>query len=215
MNSRRMAKRIAAAVVVAAGMTLLAPEAGDATSQGRFDSAKVGCNCHGPAAPVPGWPTTQLFVTGVPETGYVPGETYDLSVWVLGIALPAPSEIGFNLEASDGRLSTEDPGVQTVNETECEKLARQGCPVDSFCAPDSCDDEEIISIQATHDGPRDITAGSLSFSVRWQAPDPGTGDVVFWLAGNVVNGNGNPDSAPGPFLDFWNVMDPVTVSETE
>ena len=63
----------------------------------------------------------------------------------------------------------------------------------------------FVSSQAPH-----TLAGNKQFSwkVRWAAPDPGVGAVMFYLAGNVVNGNCRPDQG-----DLWSVASGYVVAQ--
>jgi hypothetical protein len=77
--------------------------------------------------------TTQLRIDGLPEQ-YTPGQAYELTVWVLGVALPGPplgsALRGFNLEATAGKLERhpDDTTLQTRNSTECDfRRAAGGC----------------------------------------------------------------------------------------
>jgi len=168
-----------------------------------------GSSCHGTLGPSP---TTLISISGLPSGGYAPGQTYDVTVQVVGIPIytlvdngcrfPVVGLVGggnaltgFNLEPSAGFLDKTDPDDQTVqirNETQCYQLGRlTGCgivPSIGPCPP--CDDTQIVGSQATHtiDG-----INQLTWNLRWTAPDPAVGDVTFYLGGNMVNGNCRAD----------------------
>jgi hypothetical protein len=74
-------------------------------SDGRWDRAQTGCECHSSTAD----PTVTADISGIP-TDYTPSQTYPLTVTVSGG--PATPEGGFNLEVSQGVLSTTDLNVQ-------------------------------------------------------------------------------------------------------
>lgn len=176
-------------------------ERATANSTGIFGYARpsVGCNCHGGL--IPENTTTQLVLQGLPSDGYVPGESYDLTVWVLGVAVPLGPTLldrraGFNLEVTAGSLEAADDRVRI-------RPANQYFP----------------TWQATHsstggiDPVADYTDGNsiVVWSLTWIAPDPGAGEVSFFLAGNVVNADGRND--PG---DLWSVLEsPMVVPQAE
>jgi hypothetical protein len=159
-------------------------------------ASQQGCTCHG--LPQLANTTTQLFLMGLPEEGYLPGEEYVLDVWVLGVAVPFGGAgvpwAGFHLDASAGKLEAIDAAVQTRDVTECMLVEqRDGCKVgDPYNPCPPCDGETLIRTEATHTG----TTKGFFYSVRWTAPL--AGEVKFHLAGNVVNANGSNDS-----FDFW------------
>jgi hypothetical protein len=104
---------------------------------GKFDSSRPpGCFCHNSLiSPTP----TQVLVTGLPES-YVAGETYPLSVWVLGVPTPGlvnPTQdgalvqtAGFNLRASAGELVPVDETSRVRRDTECTFLDPPRHPLD-------------------------------------------------------------------------------------
>jgi hypothetical protein len=135
-------------------------------STGMWDRAQTGCECHSTTSD----PGVAVDVTGLP-TGYTPGQIYALTITVSGG--PFSTKGGFNLEVSEGILSTDDSNVHT----------------------------NVPANQATHTNP-----DQRSWTVNWQAPTSGLGDVTIWVAGNAVNGNGNNGG------DGWNLFS-STISE--
>src|SRR5881296_1365799 len=140
-----------------------------------------GCTCHGIAGTTSDT-TTDVSVVGLPDA-YVPGTTYHLQAWVLGLALPAPRFAGFDLEATAGALKAVDSSAWVSG----------------------------LDGQATHSAPKPIglagPAGAGSeWDIDWVAPNPGVGPVTFYLAGNVVNGIGLQTRADQG--DFWSVANP-------
>jgi hypothetical protein len=159
--------------------------------------------------------------------GYVPGEAYDIQVVTLGVAGGAPAA-GYNLEPTAGDLATPDTDSRIVRDDECQKMSRDtgctrglaandctivvnaNCPAGAWdltnpdcdkcprnstetCRP--CDASIILSVQATHSHPK---APPFIWNLRWTAPPAGSGPVTFFLAANVVNGNGSNDAT-----DLW------------
>ena len=190
-----------------------------------------GASCHGNVVENS---TTQLMIQGLPAS-YAPGQDYDITVWVVGAPIytfvdngcralglvPGFNNLaGFNLELGagtqfaplpTGTLTTVegDTTTQVRPETQCDEINRfTGCgyePTAACAAPPDCDDTTVIGYQATH-----ALGGTmqLSWKLRWTAPDPGVGDVKFFLAGNVVNGNCRPDIG-----DRWTVAGGTTVHQ--
>jgi hypothetical protein len=101
-DSRKALKVAAFLMVVVAVMVLTV----QGFSTGRYDRAQTGCECHGSTAD----PTVTVDITGQPAE-YSPLQIYELTVTVSGG--PATTKGGFNLEASAGTLTSDDPNVQT------------------------------------------------------------------------------------------------------
>ena len=118
--------------------------------------------CHGGIAnPVTGWITTN-----VPPTGYIPGNTYNVTVTATQSGI---SKFGFECTAEDAFASKVGTfiilmGAQT-------KLANNNHPVTHKAAGTSA------------------TGGSKSWAFAWTAPATGTGVVTFYAAFNAANGN--------------------------
>jgi len=233
--------RLGTIAMVFMAAALIAPTRARAHMGGMFDCAQPfngscieagvigrscgagGGTCHG--GTLPENTTTQLQLDGIPADGYLPGQTYDLTITVLGASIPVPltgcpfgplafpdafnNLAGFNLQPTAGLLSLVDPSdtsAQVLNETECQRLRRlTGCDSYNYPPCPTCDDTTIVSSQATH-----TLTGNKQFSwkLRWTAPDPGVGPVTFYLAGNVVNGNCRPDVG-----DLWSVAPGFVVGQ--
>jgi hypothetical protein len=155
-------------------------------------TTRPGCNCHGPAWPVDSSIATTVFITGIPtESGYRPGDSYDITVWVLGAnhnrlpllyrgsAVPV-ALAGFSLEVTGGELalaSDDDTTVQLLGATMATHTGEEGVP------------------QTFQDGNM-----RFQWDLRWIAPPTrDAGPVTFYLAGNVVNGSDTEDA------DAWAV----------
>lgn len=130
------------APLVGAWLAALGSAQGYASSAGIFDYAQTGCTCHGGA--LPSNTTTQLVIDGLPSA-YAPGQSYDLTVWVLGAAIPLPGPghpatyqnlHGFNLQVSAGILAARpgDGTVKTLAKTECQLVEQsRGCDPATTC----------------------------------------------------------------------------------
>ncbi|DAC46954.1 MAG TPA: hypothetical protein HA308_02885, partial [Candidatus Thalassarchaeaceae archaeon] len=93
---RAMAPRRVISVVLIFILLSSVSQVAIANSGGKFNSSN-GCNCHGGSAASP--TPTQNF-----PTIYSPGQTYSLNIGMNGGV--SGSKGGFNLEVSDGTLST-------------------------------------------------------------------------------------------------------------
>jgi hypothetical protein len=119
--------------------------------------------------------------------------------------------------ATNCGVTIESPDISCTSVGEC-YFRYCSTPGTSGCRACST----LLFAQATHTnlggfGPaagtpaEDFTDGNnvLMWQVRWTAPDPGVGDVRFYLAGNVVNGNGSQDLG-----DVWSVLpSPIVVAQ--
>jgi hypothetical protein len=208
---------------------------------GKYDVATPaggGCSCHTGVLPNPS-PAVRvlIFIDGTiidQFEGYAPGQSYDLSVWVLG---PTPGFAGFNLKASAGTLVKKDETVQTRMLTECDvmeantfpqcqpgvagrdcKVKRNGdCPVfdplNDSCKRCSAAEETNSAVCRPCEDAKivDIQATHTAvapvpkWDLTWTAPAAGAGDVQLYAAGNDVDGSG------GPTNDHWNFADPAVV----
>ncbi len=142
------------------------PETAFAYSSGRTNSTD-GCGagvCHSSTSP-----TVTLSLTGLPSSGYAPGDTYSLTA--TGTGGPGGNKGGFNLDSSLGTFTNPGPNAR------------------------------ISSGEVTHSN-----SNSRSWTVDWTAPSSGSGDVVFYMAINLVNGDG------GTSGDSWG-SDSWTISE--
>ena len=123
----------------------------------------ITCNiCHvsGPVQTI-----SNAVTTNIPSTGYVPGNTYTIT---LTITHPTNNTFGFQVTAEDAGNAKAGTFVSTNNSTQAVNGAAR----------------------ATH-----TTAGitgtnnSRTWIVDWIAPAVGTGDVTFYAAFNASNGN--------------------------
>ncbi|MFQ6128494.1 MAG: choice-of-anchor V domain-containing protein [Thermoplasmata archaeon] len=134
---------------------------GTASQDGIWDQYEKGCTCH-PFSPF--IPEAQVSIPDLPLQ-YTPGQSYTIRVVVTGGPDPnsggTNAQGGFNLNVSAGTLSV-PPGPVYV------QVNLQGN-------------------QSTH-----TTDGNdqRMWEIDWLAPDPGTGDVIFTVSGNSVDGDG-------------------------
>lgn len=111
---------------------------------------------------------TSWITTNIPQTGYVPGQTYIITVTGTHTGVV---KFGFELTAEN--TSGTKVGTFAITNATQTKLTNGNKAV-------------------THtSGGTTPTAGSKSWSANWTAPNPAVGPVVFNAALNAANGNGN------------------------
>lgn len=163
-------------------------------------------------------PTTRLLILGLPgsdptQPGYTPGETYDITVLVIG---PPGVAAGFNLAPSQGTLATVpgDGSAYLCHTTECSVMQAQffclpglagndcGVVVDPDCPSWDSSNSACIRCKTVTPGvcrpcdnvldlaPPEATHSEPNptklWQLRWTAPPPNSGPVSFYLAGNSV-----------------------------
>lgn len=158
-NSPDAHTRSAGAPAQAAG----APDGGNQTC------AKSGCHATNPAADRDG-----MISTTIPASGYIPGETYTITI---GTSEGAVSKWGFQATVQNATGDLQGSYILT-NTTETQ-LATQGTNTNRY-----------VTHKAA--GNTTTTPGSKSWSFDWVAPAAGTGDVNFYCAVNAANGNNSP-----------------------
>ncbi len=155
---------------------------GDGTGEPTY---KVGCTCHNNGADSP-----RIFiqVSGVPHV-YNFSTSYELTITL--------TDTGGENTAGGFMLSTEGVGVFSWDEGEVIRPLK--------------DSGELASNTSTSVGisQSDLT-DPATWSFTWTAPDEDAGYVAFWLAGNIVDGAGAPDTT-----DYWNTMHFGIESETD
>ncbi|MFN5317225.1 MAG: choice-of-anchor V domain-containing protein [Bacteroidia bacterium] len=132
--------------------------------------AKSGCHNTNPATDRDG-----MLSSNVPETGYIPGETYSITVSVEQAGI---SKFGFQATAQDEAGNLQGSYIFT-NPTETQHP--------------TIGSASVLTKYITHTsaGNTTSTPGSKSWSFDWVAPAAGAGDVNFYCAVNCANGNGN------------------------
>jgi hypothetical protein len=122
----------------------------------------ISCNtaCHGIQAGTPSG-SESMSLTGLPVSGYVAGQTYDLT---LTMTDPAAGRWGFQLIAEDASQNS----VGTF-------ILGSGTTV-------------VGSDYLTH-APAVTASGSASWDFQWTAPASGAGEIGFYYAGVFANNN--------------------------
>ncbi len=147
-----------------------AQHAGSPADNSGQTCAKSGCHSTNPASDRDG-----MLSTNVPETGYIPGETYTITVSVEQAGI---SKFGFQATAQDESGNLQGSFIFT-NPTETQHP--------------TIGNASILSKYITHTsaGNTTTTPGSKSWSFDWVAPAAGTGEVNFYCTVNCANGNGS------------------------
>ena len=101
------------------------------------------------------------------NSGYNPGQNYSLSVLVTD---PTKTRFGFSMVARDTSNNTVDVGTWSAGSNDTQTHGPGGSHVGHRNAP--------------------FDQGSHTFTVNWQAPASGVGDVTFYVASVAANGNG-------------------------
>jgi hypothetical protein len=152
--------------------------------------SKSGCHNTNPATDRDG-----MVSSNVPETGYIPGETYSITVSVEQAGI---SKFGFQATAQDEAGNLQGSYVFT-NPTETQHP--------------TIGSASILTKYITHTaaGNTTSTPGSKSWSFDWVAPAAGTGEVNFYCAVNCANGNGN-NSGDQIFKDVLTLQESISTS---
>lgn len=118
--------------------------------------------CHTGSATQVNW-----ISTNIPETGWTPGNTYDISINAFHGTAP---KIGFEITAEN---NSEKVGIFTITDPNRMRFSVQ---------------EKAV----THkDAGNAATNGENSWEMQWTAPNENKGDITFYAAINAANGNGN------------------------
>lgn len=131
----------------------------DGRSSSPGDGGSTCTACHGGSA----LNMASLITTDIPVTGYVPGQTYNITI-----------------SGDDGRTRY---GFQMASEM------AGGAKVGSFTP--TTETNLLSSGNITHDNTSiDFTGTVGSWVVQWTAPSAGTGDVTFYSSFLAADGNG-------------------------
>lgn len=108
---------------------------------------------------------SNVITTNIPSSGYVPGNTYTITVSITEAGINR-----FGFELSPQNAAGDQLGTFTVTDATNTQLVGQGKYL-------------------THKLSGTSGNGSASWSADWTAPSAGTGNVTFYAALNAANGN--------------------------
>ena len=162
------------------GWITLASNSGGRANSGGADATIAGCSCHngGSFSPVL---ASELLDGGTVVTEYTPGSSYTFSVTVSG----SGSQTGFGMQS---------------------KALAGAAQAGTFTAGISAN-SQVSNISGIEFPEQNGYSSTGVFQYTWVAPVASTGDVVFYLAGNAVNGGGT-SGADG-------MATPITMTITE
>ena len=145
------------------GWITLASNSGGRANSGGADATIAGCSCHngGNFSPVL---ASELLDGGTVVTEYTPGSSYTFSVTVSG----SGSQTGFGMQS---------------------KALAGAAQAGTFTAGISAN-SQVSNIGGIEFPEQNGYSSTGVFQYTWVAPVASTGDVVFYLAGNAVNGLG-------------------------
>ena len=136
------------------------------------DVAKEGCLCHNPDQSH----TVTILANDVPYF-WTAGSTYTFHVQVIGGPSSGGSyTAGFSMLVSAGELSGGE-GYESKTQNY---------------------DDDVLTLTHTATGANE---GDRSWLISWTAPEEGAGNVLFWITGNSVSGDGLPGAD-----DMWNQL---------
>ena len=113
--------------------------------------------------------TGNVAFSGVPEL-YIPGETYLI---IISVTHPSMQRWGFELSVKTNQQT--QAGNITVTQSNYTQTGFSS---------------GITYLKHRSAGTFNNQSGGASWEFEWTAPEPGTGDVTFYAAGNCANGNG-------------------------
>lgn len=133
---------------------------GSTTDNGATCSTNGGCHTSSSA------PSSQeMLSTDVPESGYAPGSSYDITV---SVSDEGTSVWGFEMMAED----------------------KNGSPVGTFSNNTQVNTLNS-GLRATHKFASSSASNSQTWVANWTAPSKGIGAVTFYVSTMAANGNGN------------------------
>lgn len=168
---------IVSSVLIFSGIVIFAPDAksnqsGAVSNYSGVNSALGTCaksGCHSGGANT--GPGNVSISSNIPGTGYIAGQTYQLTVTV--------ASGGNNGNAFGFALSGAKTGSSVI--------AGTFANTDNSAQPKSSGQYVTHTLAGTANGGNTV---SRSFVVDWTAPAAGSGAVTFFAAGNSANGNG-------------------------
>lgn len=115
--------------------------------------------CHGPKTPI----EQSMISTNIPETGYVPGQSYEITIEV---SQAGRNVFGYEIMGEDANNN----GVGTFANNA---------------------DGNANGFRATHKFNSSSGTGGRTWVLDWTAPETGTGEITFYAAVLAANNNGN------------------------
>ncbi len=125
---------------------------------------------------------TLSLTTNIPATGYVPGTTYTININLTEVGI---TRFGFEASSYSPDANANVGAPTILNSTETKINPGGGNYVTHTSAGISANDTK-------------------DWSFDWTAPNPGAGEVIFFVSGNASNANGNPSGD-----NIYNVSDTV------
>ena len=134
---------------------------------GKTGSPTDGASCTG--CHYAGVGTGATITSDIPSSGYIPGDLYTITA---NINQSGISKFGFEITSEEANFGSAKKGTFFVtNSTETQ-------PVNNNTA-------------ITHTAGGTSGSDSKSWSMNWEAPNTGTGDITFYGSFIAANGNGN------------------------
>lgn len=133
---------------------------------GKTDSPNDGASCTG--CHYAGVGTGATITTNIPTNGYVPNQVYTITT---NISHSGINKFGFEITSEKNSGNTKTGSFLITNSTEM-KFANNNTAI-------------------THKSGGTSGSNSRSWSMDWEAPNTGTGDITFYGAFIAANGNGN------------------------
>ncbi|MCF8357998.1 MAG: T9SS type A sorting domain-containing protein [Prolixibacteraceae bacterium] len=109
----------------------------------------------------------EMISTDIPETGYLPGETYTVT---LSSNYAEAARFGFEITAEN---EAEKTGTFIITDEATTKLTNG---------------DQAVTHKSGGTTPEE---GSISWSFEWTAPETNSGDISFYAVVNAANGNGS------------------------
>lgn len=123
--------------------------------------------CH--SGTVNSGPGTTSITSDIPQTGYVPGNTYTITATV---SQSGGSRFGFEIMAAYNAIANDQVGTAVITDA-------NGTQIKTGLGKD----------YVTHKSAGTTGTDSLTWTFDWTAPNPGVGEVVFYGAFNAANNN--------------------------
>jgi len=143
---------------------------GTGSPGGKTNSPNDASNCTGchPGTLNSGAGTTSI-TTSIPSSGYVPGNIYTISANIEEVGI---FKFGFEISAEEANFGSAKTGSFIVTNSSETKFVNNNTAI-------------------THKAGGTSGFNSRSWSMDWEAPATGTGDITFYAAAMASNGNTN------------------------